>query len=89
MWVYGHAHATAQLKCSQKDNFAEFGLSFHHVGPTDQTLIARCGGKCLYLLSYLTGPHLPFLDAEPWFLKGHMGIISLDIVGHESSVPTI
>lgn len=29
---------------------------FHRVDPRDKTQVVRHGGKCLYLLSYLTGP---------------------------------
>ena len=41
-----------------KDNQQESVLSFHHVGPGDQTQGIRLGGACLYPLSQLTGPKI-------------------------------
>lgn len=37
-------------------------LAFHHVGPGDQTQVARFGGKCLYPLSRPACPCCFHLD---------------------------
>lgn len=46
-----------------EDNLGEWVLSFHHVGPGDQTQIVRFGGKYPYWLSHLTGPNRHLCEA--------------------------
>lgn len=38
-----------------EDNLLRSGLSFHHVGPRNQTQVFRPNSKCLYPLTHLTG----------------------------------
>jgi hypothetical protein len=37
-----------------ENNFVKLVLSFHHIGPGDQSQIIRLGGKHFYPLSYLS-----------------------------------
>lgn len=52
MKMCGGACLTIYVQRS-KDNVWEKALSFHHMGPGNQTQIARIGGKALYLMSHL------------------------------------
>ena len=41
--------------CRSEDNFGEL-LFFHYMGPRDQTLSLRLGGKCFYSVNHLVSP---------------------------------
>lgn len=54
--VHTHMHTCAITHMWRlKDNFQKLVLSFHRVGPGDQTHVSL-GGKHLYSLSHLTSP---------------------------------
>jgi hypothetical protein len=57
---------TGVYLCNSEDNLGESILSFHLVGPRDQTQVIGLGSKCLSPLS-----HLPCLPPE--VLKGSCG----------------
>jgi hypothetical protein len=45
-----------------EDNLKLLFLTFHHVGSTNRTQVARLGSKPLYLLSHLYSPCIIFHD---------------------------
>lgn len=59
--VCGLTHAIACLWRSE-NNLQEPGLSFHHVGPKDGSLLFRLGGRHPHLLKHLAR-HLCFSHA--------------------------
>lgn len=48
--------------CMSEDNFWESFFPSLNLGSRDQMQVVRCGGKCLFLLSYLDVPRFPHLD---------------------------
>jgi hypothetical protein len=49
--------------CVSVDRLRETILSFHHIGPQDQTQVTKPSGKSLYLLSHRACPH-PIVISE-------------------------
>lgn len=48
-----------------RDNTQEMALSFHCLGPRDQTHIVRLGSKHLYPCSHFTSPQTSFKMTTP------------------------
>lgn len=58
LWAGVGVHAFHSVPLSG-DTLKKQVLSFHRVGPEDQTQISGLGGKCFYLLNSPASPHCP------------------------------
>lgn len=63
---------------TQEDNLWEWVLSFHHVGPGDQTSDFRLGCKHLPLLSHVGAPSLGEL-LKPLMSRLHLRLIKSEL----------